>query len=63
MLSAFSNTFKIPELRNRIFFTLGMLFICRIVAMVPMPGVDAVALQRVVEAQAKRAAEAILGRF
>ncbi len=52
MLSAFSNTFKIPELRNRIFFTLGMLFICRIVAMVPMPGVDAVALQRVVEAQA-----------
>lgn len=52
MLKALANTFKIPDLRGRILFTLGMLFICRIVAMVPMPGVDAVALQRVVESHA-----------
>ena len=45
MLSAFSNSFKIPELRQRIFFTLGIIFICRIVTSVPTPGVDARALQ------------------
>ena len=41
MLSAAINVFKIPELRQRIFFTLGLLFICRIVTSVPTPGVDA----------------------
>jgi preprotein translocase subunit SecY len=40
MLSAFSNSLKIPELRQRIFFTLGLVFICRIVTSVPTPGVD-----------------------
>ncbi|WP_372797024.1 preprotein translocase subunit SecY, partial [Pontiella sp.] len=42
MLSAFKNTFKIPELRQRILFTLGLIFICRLLAAVPLPGVDAV---------------------
>jgi len=45
MLSAFANSFKIPELRKRILFTLGLVFICRIVTSVPAPGVDARALQ------------------
>lgn len=45
MLSAFANSFKIPELRQRIFVTLGLIFICRIVTSVPTPGVDAQALQ------------------
>jgi len=49
MLSAFANSFKIPELRKRILFTLGMLFICRIVTSVPTPGVDAGALQRAIQ--------------
>jgi preprotein translocase subunit SecY len=49
MLSAFSNSLKIPELRQRIFFTLGLIFICRVVSSVPVPGVDAVALQQVIE--------------
>jgi len=48
MLSAFSNSFKIPELRQRIFFSLGLIFICRIIASVPSPGVDAQALQMVI---------------
>ena len=48
MLSAFANTLKIPELRQRIFFTLGLVFICRLVTSVPIPGVDAVALERVI---------------
>ena len=45
MLSAFANSFKIPELRHRILVTLGLIFICRIVTSVPTPGVDAQALQ------------------
>jgi len=45
MLSAFTNSFKIPELRQRILFTFCMIFICRIVTSVPSPGVDAAALQ------------------
>ena len=48
MLSAFANSFKIPELRSRILFTLGLIFICRLVASVPTPGVDAAELQRVI---------------
>ena len=41
MLSAFVNTFKITELRQRILFTFGLIFICRFIAIVPLPGVDA----------------------
>ncbi len=48
MLSAFANTFKIPELRSKILFTLGLIFICRIITTVPSPGVDARALQMVI---------------
>lgn len=48
MLSAFSNSLKIPELRQRIFFTLGLIFICRIVTCVPTPGVDTIALKEVI---------------
>ena len=45
MLSAFVNTFKIAELRQRILFTFGLIFICRLIAAVPLPGVDAVAIR------------------
>ncbi len=48
MFSAFSNCLKIPDLRRRIFFTLGLVFACRIVANVPTPGVDAESLRRVI---------------
>ncbi len=45
MLSAFVNSFKIPELRQRILFTLGMIFASRFLAAVPVPGVDVAAVQ------------------
>jgi preprotein translocase subunit SecY len=45
MLAAFANTFKVPELRKRIFFTFGLIFICRLVTMVPTPGVNWRALE------------------
>ncbi|ADE54689.1 preprotein translocase subunit SecY [Coraliomargarita akajimensis] len=40
MLSAFTNSLKIPELRQRIFFTLALLFIARVGANIPLPGFD-----------------------
>ena len=38
---------KIPELRKRIIFTLGMLAVYRIGVHIPTPGVDGVALQQI----------------
>ncbi|MCU0857330.1 MAG: preprotein translocase subunit SecY, partial [Pontiellaceae bacterium] len=40
MLSAFANSFKIQELRQRIFFTLGVVFLCRLLSCIPLAGVD-----------------------
>ncbi len=61
MLSAFANTFRIPELRQRIFFTLWMVFICRVVSSVPSPGVDAAALQMVIEQAQSKVGGGFLG--
>jgi len=41
MLAAFTNIFKIPELRQRVLFTLAMIVIARIGAAITTPGVDA----------------------
>ena len=41
MISAFTNTWKIPELRDRILFTLGLIIIVRLGVHVTLPGVDA----------------------
>lgn len=40
LLSTFSNCVKIPELRSRLVFTVLVLFVCRLVAMTPIPGLD-----------------------
>src|SRR5436190_12177897 len=37
---ALINTFRIPELRNKILFTLGLLVVYRIGFWIPLPGVD-----------------------
>src|SRR6266481_8317443 len=41
MISAFTNIFKIPELRQRILFTIAMLVIVRAGAAITIPGVNA----------------------
>src|SRR5437867_13175974 len=51
MISAFTNTFKIPELRNRVLFTLFMLIIVRIGAAITCPGVNAWVLRNYFESQ------------
>src|SRR3954466_15182101 len=45
MISAFTNTFRIPELRNRVLFTLAMLIVVRIGAAITCPGVNAAVIQ------------------
>jgi preprotein translocase subunit SecY len=34
------NCFKVPELRSRIFFTLALLVVCRLIALTPIPGLE-----------------------
>jgi len=41
MISAFTNTWRIPELRDRILFTLALIVIIRLGVHVTLPGVDA----------------------
>ena len=55
----FGNIFKVPELKKRILFTLGILAVYRIGAHIPTPGIDGVALAEIFE-QAKGT---ILGFF
>ena len=45
MLSAFTNCLKIPELRNRIFFTAALIFVARVGANIPLPGINSAPLQ------------------
>src|SRR5215475_7497139 len=42
--NTFSNCFKIPELKSRIIFTLAVLAICRLEAVVRIPGLNGTAL-------------------
>ena len=46
MFSAFTNSLKIPELRSRIFYTLSLLFVARVGAHNPLPGIDPQPLQQ-----------------
>jgi len=40
MLKALANIFKIPDLRKRVLFTLGLFAVYRIGAYIPTPGID-----------------------
>ncbi len=51
MISAFANTLKIPELRNRVIFTLVMLVLVRIGAAITCPGINAAVIQHWFENQ------------
>jgi len=59
VLEAFQNIFRIPELKKRVLFTLGMLVVYRVGCHIPTPGVDAVALSHFF----KQAQGTLLGLF
>jgi preprotein translocase subunit SecY len=46
VLASLKNIFKVPELRNKVLFTVAMLAIYRFGAYIPIPGVDVNALQQ-----------------
>jgi preprotein translocase subunit SecY len=54
ILQTFANCFRIPELRSRIFFTMMLLAVCRVVALVPIPGLDGATLAKFFEENASR---------
>jgi preprotein translocase subunit SecY len=51
LVTTFTNCFRIPELKSRIMFTLLLLGICRVLAWIPVPGLDASALKAFFEDQ------------
>lgn len=59
--NTFSNCFKIPELKSRILFTLMVLAICRLEAVVRIPGLDGGALAKFFETHA--GAGGVLGMY
>jgi preprotein translocase subunit SecY len=48
-LEAVANVFRIPDLRNRVLFTLGLLAVYRLGGHIPTPGIDAVRLEQAFE--------------
>jgi preprotein translocase subunit SecY len=48
-LQALLNAFRIPDLRQKLLFTLGLLVVFRFIAHVPLPGVNLAALERLFE--------------
>ncbi|MDB4688759.1 preprotein translocase subunit SecY, partial [Akkermansiaceae bacterium] len=53
MISAFANTWKIPELRDRILFTMAMIVIVRLGVALPLPGVNMDVISTWLDLQAK----------
>ncbi len=63
MFSAFTNSMKIPELRSRILYTLGLLFVARVGAHIPLPGIDPEPLQRFFADQTAAGSGALVGLY
>ncbi|WP_408967404.1 preprotein translocase subunit SecY [Oryzomonas sp.] len=59
MFEALQNIFKIPELKKRVLFSLGMLAVYRVGCHIPTPGIDRIALSHFF----KQAQGTLLGMF
>src|SRR4051812_44204955 len=60
IVTTFANCFKIPELKSRILFTVGVLAICRLAALIPIPWLNGAALADYME---KNDRGGVLGLF
>jgi preprotein translocase subunit SecY len=63
MFTAFANCLKIPDLRDRIFFTLALVFVARVGAHIPLPGIDSAPLQNFFADQTAAGAGALMGLY
>ena len=61
--NTFANCFKIPELKSRIVFTLAVLAICRLISMVPIPGLHGSLLSDYFDNVAKKGGGGLLGMY
>src|SRR3954465_7439610 len=52
MLEKFLNVFRVPDLRKRVLFTLGMLAVYRLGSHIPTPGINADALSQLFDQSA-----------
>jgi preprotein translocase subunit SecY len=59
VIEALQNIFKIPELKKRVLFSLGMLLVYRVGCHIPTPGIDGLALSHLF----KQAQGTLLGLF
>jgi preprotein translocase subunit SecY len=63
MLRAFVNAFKIPDLRKKLLFTLGIIAVYRVGAWIPIPGVEVELLREAVGGQGLAGVVGILNVF
>ncbi len=64
ILSTLANCLRVPELKSRLIFTLGVLAVCRVVAIIPLPGLNGSALSAFLrEAQRNAAGESLIGMY
>ncbi len=61
MLKALGNIFKIPDLRKKVLFTLGIFMVYRLGAYIPTPGIDSSALARFFDDMAQRQGGTLFG--
>ena len=62
-ITTIQHIWKIEELRNRILFTLGMLFVFRVGSFIPLPGVDPNLLEQATAASSGNDLLSLLNMF
>ncbi|MFM8514760.1 MAG: preprotein translocase subunit SecY [Actinomycetota bacterium] len=62
-MSAFGATLRTPDLRKKILFTLGLLALYRLGAVLPTPGVDYAAIQRCIDVVQDNSVYALINLF
>jgi preprotein translocase subunit SecY len=63
IVNTLANCFKIPELKSRILFTLLLLAICRLAAIIVVPGLDGGLLKAYFESQAAKGGSSLMGMY
>ena len=63
IFNTFANCFKVPELKSRILFTIGVLAIVRVIAFIRVPGLDGSALSSYINAHAQGGAMGMVNMF
>ncbi len=63
IFGTFANCFKIPELKSRIIFTLIILAFCRVVSMIPIPGINGAELQKYFDQHAATSGGSWVGMY